>query len=959
MKTRMLLILFLLLWAALALRVFRLDAQNIWWDEARNIDVAGRPLSAIALAGELDIHPPIYFYLLHGWMGLAGTREFAVRFLSVMPGVLLVPLCYQLGRRIARHSDSPPPRVRDAAQPNLPLRGGGVQVPLPLREGSGKGRTQAIQWPALVAAGAAALAPFLVAEAQETRMYTWTYLWLAAAGYGLLRLLVNRSGTSPLPFVVYAVFSALALLTHYSAVFVIAAWQLLFAAWVLAAPVRERRQRLLKWLGSNLAIALLFAPQIPRALQQIAPYRNPTLTVPSLSEYLSLCWRAFSLGEHYAANQAALWLWGLAFIIIGGLLLWLRRERQGRAVATLALCLLVPLALYYVVLVDRAAFAPRYISFVTPAFYLLVGLAVAGWARLRRGLGIGAAIFLLVAVIPAQYSDYLNPASFSEDTTGLTTWLAETAGPEDLVLFDVPYPWRYYYRGAAPAEYLFVDINTVADRLTGLAQGRERLFWVRWFKSDTDPRESVPWLLAKYGHREGEQTFRGYRVTWYQLPREPRFELAPLLEPVGVTAGGVTLAASAVGGRGPQATSTFAEARGKVVPADKAAWAVLRWRVEGAAADYKASVILRDVQGHVVGQEDRYLVSDRHLRARFWSADEEATNVYTVWPLSGSPPGQYRLSVALYDPQTLQRLRWQGGLDEHPLGEVEIVRPLTPPDTATLPMQHRLSARLGGLTLLGYDEPAGPFAPGATLPLRLYWQAARAPLPAYTVRLALRADKTWSEEMSQPAADTYPTDRWAAGEVVRDDHDWRLGPDVPPGEYRVVVALIETASGQLAGEVELGTARIEGRARSFDVPTLAYPLVADFGGLIELLGYDLPTTTARPGASIPLTLTWRAKTTMDVSYTVFVHLLDANEVVRGQQDSIPLGNIAPTTGWLAGEVLADAYLLPVSPTALPGLYTVEIGFYDAATNSRLPLHGADGNPAGDRVLLDTRVRVEP
>ncbi|MBC7224996.1 MAG: hypothetical protein H5T59_12115, partial [Anaerolineae bacterium] len=60
---------------ALGLRVYRLDAQDIWWDEARNLDVAGRPLPSIAWAPELDIHPPLYFYGLHFWMGWAGQSE--------------------------------------------------------------------------------------------------------------------------------------------------------------------------------------------------------------------------------------------------------------------------------------------------------------------------------------------------------------------------------------------------------------------------------------------------------------------------------------------------------------------------------------------------------------------------------------------------------------------------------------------------------------------------------------------------------------------------------------------------------------------------------------------------------------------------------------------------------------------------------------------------------------------
>ncbi|NOZ30211.1 MAG: hypothetical protein GXP39_19445, partial [Chloroflexi bacterium] len=90
----------LLLWGGLALRLYRIDVQNIWWDEGRNIDVAGRPLAAIAGSQELDIQPPLYFYFLHVWMGLLGRSEFAVRSLSAYFGLLSAPLLFLLGRRI-------------------------------------------------------------------------------------------------------------------------------------------------------------------------------------------------------------------------------------------------------------------------------------------------------------------------------------------------------------------------------------------------------------------------------------------------------------------------------------------------------------------------------------------------------------------------------------------------------------------------------------------------------------------------------------------------------------------------------------------------------------------------------------------------------------------------------------------------------------------------------------------
>ena len=139
--------------AAFVLRVYRLDLQDIWWDEARNIDVAGRASAQIATAPELDIHPPVYFYLLHGWLAAAGPNTdqlpgqgaFAARFMSLWFGVLLVPLMAALGRRV-----------------------GG-------------------RWTGLGAALGAAFLPFLLGEAQETRMYTVTLVWLACAGLALLR----------------------------------------------------------------------------------------------------------------------------------------------------------------------------------------------------------------------------------------------------------------------------------------------------------------------------------------------------------------------------------------------------------------------------------------------------------------------------------------------------------------------------------------------------------------------------------------------------------------------------------------------------------------------------------------------------------------------------------------------------------------------------------------------------
>jgi len=103
-RVRGTLVIFILL-CAFALRLYRLDFQDIWWDEGRNIDVASRSLAVIATAKEMDIHPPLYFYTLHLWMLGAGRSEFAVRFLSVFFSLLTIPLFYRLGAVISQISN--------------------------------------------------------------------------------------------------------------------------------------------------------------------------------------------------------------------------------------------------------------------------------------------------------------------------------------------------------------------------------------------------------------------------------------------------------------------------------------------------------------------------------------------------------------------------------------------------------------------------------------------------------------------------------------------------------------------------------------------------------------------------------------------------------------------------------------------------------------------------------------
>jgi hypothetical protein len=138
-----------------------------------------------------------------------------------------------------------------------------------------------------------------------------------------------------------------------------------------------------------------------------------------------------------------------------------------------------------------------------------------------------------------------------------------------------------------------------------------------------------------------------------------------------------------------------------------------------------------------------------------------------------------------------------------------------------------------------------------------------------------------------------------------------------------------------------------------------YPMALRVGPAIEMLGVDLPQTTVSPGQKMPLVLYWRSKGAMDTSYTVFVHLLDEDGRVQGQEDRLPAHGRAPTSGWVKGQIVVDEYEVSLAEDAPPGAYHIELGMYNAKDMVRLPVTDAEGNPMPeDRVLLGEEVRVE-
>jgi len=101
-----------------------------------------------------------------------------------------------------------------------------------------------------------------------------------------------------------------------------------------------------------------------------------------------------------------------------------------------------------------------------------------------------------------------------------------------------------------------------------------------------------------------------------------------------------------------------------------------------------------------------------------------------------------------------------------------------------------------------------------------------------------------------------------------------------------------------------------------------------------------------------VTLYWQARAETAHSYKVFVHLLDEEGRIVTQADAFPAGGKRPTTGWLAGEVIADRYALALPGNLKAGSYQLAMGLYDPESGNRL--RAAGGSETTVLLVLSAR-----
>jgi mannosyltransferase len=430
-----------LLLFAFAWRVHNLAGQSLWRDEIDAIYFALRDLPAtLAMFVDTAQNGALYFLALRPWLSLLGSSEFTLRYLSLIFGVLSIPLLWQLSRKLApavmgRSSDVSVNNSKGGWRQTV------TQAVRPLTLGNAP----------LIAAVLLAVNPYHLWYSQEGKMYTLIiFLALLAAWFWLKG--VEQAGFRP--WLGFLITVSLAIYTHLLMILLIP----LFLIWFLIAwPLSKR-----SWKGFLFALAGLTLPYLPLLVWQwdllmTKDIRTALAFVP-LREILMTV--LYYQSNSFIAARDILYLvpifgLGLAGLYVGYLGLPDRQAettiRLGwrRRLLLIASWLVVPVLTIFLLSLRQPVFLPRYVIWITPAAVMLLALGVQSFWNNRGALSKPLAVTLMIYIVV-----YWGVIGWQEktqeiktDLRGTVRYLAENRSPEELLIIQIPYlhiAYQYY-----------------------------------------------------------------------------------------------------------------------------------------------------------------------------------------------------------------------------------------------------------------------------------------------------------------------------------------------------------------------------------------------------------------------------------------------------------------------------------------------------------------------------------
>jgi uncharacterized membrane protein len=480
----------LVLAAALGLRLFHLGQRVVWFDEANSLLVARATPTEIVDAARDDVHSALYYLILHVWQSTA-TGETGARMLSVLAAVAAVAAVYFLGSLLA---------------------------------GRGAG---------LLSAGLLGLSPLHVWYSQEIRMYSMQTLLICLSFLFLLKALREGRATS---WVGYVLCTALTLYVQYTSIFAVLAENVFAAIYY-----RKDRRMFRRWLLSQCAVALLFAPCLPLLVWQTTRVTGRSWIQPlelhQVLGFFSLFSGAY-LGDARSRTFSVL----VSMAAVSAAIVILYRKRENRETAWfLVLWFSLPIILLLALSLRQNLFLPRTLVYTVPALSLLMGCAL---ARAEKGIERWAGVLMVTVLVSANLfalrSYYMsdNPWVKSDLREGAHE-VARDFRPGDVIVHSSQFSYRpfQYYLGnrvvegvvRQPEKLLHLFAATGDGQLPQDGKDFKRIWLVLYpdFKNQDFHEKVRTWMD---GHHHFVQALHSSPSLFIGLYARQGPELAPVIE---------------------------------------------------------------------------------------------------------------------------------------------------------------------------------------------------------------------------------------------------------------------------------------------------------------------------------------------------------------------------------------------------------------------------------------------
>lgn len=324
-KRNIFVILFSIILLSVILRVYGLDSKSLWLDEGHSMYRSEMSIKEIITYLE-DIHPPLYFLLLHAWTEIFGNDEFSSRLLSVLFGIISIFIIYKIGKELFNKEIG------------------------------------------ILSSFLLGISLFHIRYSQEVRQYSLMVLLVLISNLYFILFFKNKEIKSATGYILS---TSLLIYTHMLNIFVLI-YQNIFYIY----HFRKNKSNIKFWICNQIVLLLMFTPWIytlakmPKGTYQLVEW----LSVPTLND-LSDTFVSFS------NNSATLLLLFVLLLLVSVLRLenqmfiYMDNAYKNEKIFLL-LWLFLPIISLFAVSLFKPLYYDRYVIYSVPALYILASYGI-------------------------------------------------------------------------------------------------------------------------------------------------------------------------------------------------------------------------------------------------------------------------------------------------------------------------------------------------------------------------------------------------------------------------------------------------------------------------------------------------------------------------------------------------------------------------------------------------------